>query len=92
VVRELLERDVQAGVALLDERGPQNWREMVDVDTLDIADPKCCVIGQVFPDAYFWNAMNRLGALDDTYGFTSHTNRECDLPVLTELWRAELAS
>jgi hypothetical protein len=71
--------DVARGVALLDAYTP-GWRADVDVDTLDMADVRRCVLGQSFgvdgynsvigDDKLGWNQLlSRLGApvgqLDD---------------------------
>ena len=45
---EEADKCVAAGIAWLDREGPANWREMIDLDTLDIDLPKDCVLGQVF--------------------------------------------
>lgn len=43
---------VACGVTFLDDIMP-DWRAKVDLELLDMSDPNCCVIGQVFdePDA-----------------------------------------
>lgn len=41
---------VSNGVKFLDENGPKNWREMIDLDKLDIQDGMYCILGQVFAD------------------------------------------
>lgn len=48
---------VARGVALLDERGPQGWRDKIDLDRLDII--YNCVLDQVFGD--FTGGMEALG-------------------------------
>lgn len=39
---------VLKGAELLDEHGPENWREMIDIGTLSITSCERCVLGQVF--------------------------------------------
>lgn len=39
---------VARGAALLDERGPANWRELVDAATLSQRSTNLCVVGQAF--------------------------------------------
>lgn len=41
---------VQEGIALLNTDGPADWRERINLDTLDIADVQLCVLGQVYAD------------------------------------------
>lgn len=43
---------VQAGIALLDEKGPADWRERIDLGKLDLAYMSRCILGQVFGDFY----------------------------------------
>lgn len=43
---------VANGVAWLDENGPDDWRNLIDLTTLDISDSGFCVLGQVYaPEA-----------------------------------------
>lgn len=55
---------VAAGIVWLDRNGPDNWRGLVDLPTLDIDSPSDCILGQVFEDkaynpeytwAHWWN-------------------------------------
>lgn len=39
---------VAAGVALLDEKGPEGWRERINLDTLDINSLAGCILGQIY--------------------------------------------
>lgn len=41
---------VQRGIALMDGLGPENWRSMIDLCTLDIGEVEYCVIGQIYGD------------------------------------------
>jgi len=38
---------VSAGIALLDEKVP-NWRDKIDLETLNLRNTRNCVLGQVF--------------------------------------------
>lgn len=66
---------VQAGAALLDEKGPSNWRERINPDTLDTDSLTQCVLGQVF--GTYMEGMNALfgknswtfGKINEEYGF-----------------------
>lgn len=39
---------VAAGMRLLDERGPADWMQRIDLDRLDITYASRCVLGQVY--------------------------------------------
>ena len=43
------EKVVKKGMALLDAQVPE-WRDRVDLDTLDISKPYRCILGQVYAD------------------------------------------
>ena len=45
---ERVEKAVQKGIDLLDQKGPKNWRERIDLDTFDIGSLNNCVLGQVY--------------------------------------------
>lgn len=45
--RKHLVRNVTRGVAWLDNTAP-GWRDLIDVDTVDLVDYDACVLGQVF--------------------------------------------
>lgn len=53
---------VRKGAALLDENGPQGWREKIDLDKLDQDSVTRCVLGQVYDnydsDSYFTDGYN----------------------------------
>jgi len=89
-----LEDCVQNGIELLDEKGPANWREMIDLDVLDISNAQVCIIGQITSAESLsaYNAMlNKLGAWWDPaeYGFDAHNG---DYDELTEEWRLALSA
>lgn len=53
-----LARDaVRRGIALLDEHGPQGWRERIDLSALDMNDGDWCAWGQVYRPE--WLAMGK---------------------------------
>jgi hypothetical protein len=96
-VQDTPEVRVARGVALLDETVP-DWRQRIDVETLDMTDGTQCVVGQVFAAAY-WYGLGRLG-LDEgswdshDYGFITEVAYE-DYPdrmdvdataALRDLW------
>lgn len=43
---------VRRGAALLDERGPADWRDRLDRDALDLRWCHTCVVGQVYRDEF----------------------------------------
>lgn len=40
---------IERGAKLLDERAP-GWRSRIDLETLDMRDGACCILGQVYLD------------------------------------------
>lgn len=42
------EKRVQRGIAFLDSMGPEGWREMLNLETLDLSHTHSCVFGQIF--------------------------------------------
>lgn len=75
---------VAAGVMLLDDRRP-DWRTLVDVSRLNIADGDWCVLGQVFPEQSYGDALEELG-LDSSpweYGFDA---RGSEYEALRRAW------
>lgn len=71
---------VKRGARVLDAGGPLNWREKINVDTLDIVSTTLCPLGQVF--GRYWDGRDRLaaaGVLDTNvegyiYGFSLETS------------------
>ena len=64
-----LQKRVDRGIQLLDTHGPLDWRDRIDMDTLDLGDGDQCVLGQVFGDEAqsarprtngFWHGADRL--------------------------------
>lgn len=70
---------VARGIAHLDEKGPANWRDLLNLDTLNIWSPESCVAGQVFaafannPDFQIWDSWQQkyLGMFLDGYEYWS---------------------
>jgi hypothetical protein len=61
---------IRRGAALLDERGPIDWRTRIDLDRLNVQSVYYCVVGQVFTTRFgmfdAWdNGLVQLGAPDD---------------------------
>src|SRR6478735_12553958 len=78
---------VNAGIKLLDESGPSNWRDLVDVNTLRLESCEVCVLGQVFGS--FEDGLNNLDLTQSTskdYGF----NTNYSMQELTKAWKDAL--
>ena len=98
---------VARGIALLDERTdiiPANWRDRIDVDSLDIMSGSDCVLGQLSDhvvdsdlEYHSWSglALALIGSEaygrdgEALYGFLS--SREASSMDLTQAWREALA-
>jgi len=69
----MFEEQIALGAALLDVEKP-GWRDKIDVETLDMSNTWCCVLGQTFADetpqfsAPYWVAVDRLGIETDSWG------------------------
>lgn len=90
LVTEAMVEAVQRGMDLLDVHGPRGWRHEIDLATLDIADSRQCVLGQLW--GYYANGCAMLRELvpDFTmigYGFMGAGNSDA---VLTHVWRAAI--
>lgn len=44
------ERRVQRGIEFLDSKGPEGWRELLNLETLDLGNAHRCVLGQLYAD------------------------------------------
>jgi hypothetical protein len=53
------EAQVRAGIAFLDERADHEWRQEINLETLDMRDEYACVFGQLFGD--YTTAQNQFG-------------------------------
>lgn len=100
----MFEAEIERGARLLDERGPLYWRELLNLDALDVSHPERCVVGQLFNDlnrSYFLNSYDagiyylagptlRTGRLwwATQHGFSTASDRYA---TLTAEWRAYVA-
>ena len=76
------------GVRLLDERGPEGCREMVNPDCLDLTSPSLCVNGQLYGDYAEGKAALGLGFVEaQRCGFTS---RPGEYAERSDAWKAYL--
>ncbi len=85
---------VQRGVALLDEKRPDWWKE-VDPDRLSMGSPWSCTLGQLYGSyGTGLKELELLGAfgrsLGVKYGFYAMSFEDYD--ELTRLWRLEINS
>ncbi len=64
----------QRGYVLLDEKGPDDWKERIDPLTLDMNNTYNCILGQVYAD--FWRGTETLEMTHDEtvhYGFNAQS-------------------
>lgn len=40
--------EIQRGIDWLNKHGPDDWRERIDIDTLDLGAFNCCPLGQIY--------------------------------------------
>lgn len=77
---------VAEGIKKLDATKP-GWRDLIDVQTLDLESCSVCVLGQVFGDYYEGKAaLDISSAVADRMGF----NTEGSFRELTEAWKEAL--
>ncbi len=43
---------VGRGIELLDRHGPEGWRQLLDLERLDLSQPEDCVLGQLYGGYY----------------------------------------
>lgn len=101
VYRRVLARRVQRGIKFLNEReGNEEWKERIDLKTLDLSDWTMCVVGQLYGD-FTDNPTSTTAEEDGKYGFgvgrLGHPSPEDKnyygrvYDVLTEEWKKALA-
>ena len=72
---------VQNGIKRLDAVGPADWRDRINLDTLDVHSLSDCVLGQVFGD--YGEGMDALfpghrwlsDGINEEHGFEAPTDR-----------------
>jgi hypothetical protein len=87
----------QRGARLLDEHGPHDWANRVNLRTLDQGSAEWCVMAQVL-GGYEPGWVTRHTGFDWIegllsqvwYGFSLTDNGEYLYPVLTEAWKTEI--
>lgn len=87
-----MRESVQRGAAFLDEHYP-GWRQRINLETLDMRFWDYCVLGQaISPDRTF-EAMGKMNNFDlQPYGFVAPELDPSFYPILTELWKEEIAN
>ena len=90
------ERQVRAGMALLDREAP-GWEHLIDLDTLDVASGRSCVLGQVYESdccgacGGFSQGVEALGLITpeaERHGFLIDTLSGMPYRALTLTWKA----
>ena len=83
---EVYESSVAKGAAFLDKEADFNWRDQIDVTTLDLGVADRCILGQLYGD--YSDGVWSLGIENaDELGFST----EFSYRVLTRYWKEELS-
>lgn len=77
---EEINNRVNAGIEWLNDNGPDNWRELINLDTLNVDEPDLCILGQVFADKANNPAFTRK---DSYYGYEHGYSNGYDYAVYT---------
>jgi hypothetical protein len=101
MIMDSIEGRVAAGVEFLNDNGPAEWWDRVDVFTLDVEKGDHCVLGQVFaahadetgsPDGYMY-ALHEFWFWEQ-YESVPKLGFSCaeygEYPALTQAWRAAI--
>jgi hypothetical protein len=84
------EERVMQGARLLDERTP-GWERKIELEFLDMGDVHCCILGQVYDDLAYSEALDYLetNLMSGAYhGFDRDGESYSDLK---QLWLKEIA-
>lgn len=85
---EAIRQRIRAGIDLLDEVGPENWRERIRPNELNIQLLDNCILGQVFGDFFQGCEDLDLNAWTATdYGFNVEN---AEWYATTQIWLEEL--
>lgn len=87
---------VAKGVQYMDEYGPENWLDLIDLEALDIANTHYCIFGQVFagtdPEGYSSSGWyNHIGEFEENTNEADTRDYGLDGPydeteALTDEW------
>lgn len=92
---------VSKGAKFLDNSNkvPNNWRERINLDTLDLNIASSCVIGQIFgsgPVGTYYKALESLGVtrmgMEYTLGFNASRSVDFSYGELTAAWKEYLTT
>lgn len=83
---------VERGMRLLDERGPESWRDRIDLQTLQIEGTQRCVLGQLYGG--FNRGLAELGVSyePDVSRFGFAAPMDVTYAELNEAWRLALSA
>lgn len=84
--------DITKGVRWLDRHAPKNWRDLIDVEELNLRDGDRCVLSQVFKEHYD-EIRKKLGLTHNRavlYGFMAAGNDYHVSAILTKAWKEYL--
>lgn len=85
---------VRQGIKLLDECGPADWRDRIDLGKLDMRRPSSCILGQLYDDFYEGLDQLNIRIEADSHGFNASWSEEWYGPVmaqLTEEWKRQIS-
>lgn len=94
LAKKVVRPEVVAGIELLDEMGPADWRDTIDVKRLNIELADRCVLGQLYGS--YLGGLRALGFCglgtmnSSAYGFS--TNISADYPRLNREWKLALSA
>lgn len=90
---------VAKGIALLDEKGPEGWRDRIDLDELDVSGGCTCVLAQVYGTYGRGCTALRMASTgcpccetgkDQAHDFGFNDTCDISYDQLTAAWRAAL--
>lgn len=87
-----VEERVQKGIDFLDasQSVPDNWRELLDLKTLDIENCKRCVLGQLLGDFIRWFSLSDMPGNPCDFGFDIYPDDNFELDdefsILQDEW------
>lgn len=89
-LKERLAENQQRGVEFLDRNIP-DWREQIDLETLELSDGQNCIAGQL--GGSYCSFVISWGIMGEDYGMKNlgdHFSSYSDYGYLEKLWRNEV--
>lgn len=86
---EVIEKRVQQGIALLDEKNP-GWESKIDLKILSMADCRVCILGQLYTEySLGLKAIDICSRQEHSYGFDWDFSNNSSLyySQLTSAWK-----